>query len=1074
MPRLLEDSFAYGTQDGIPNSRPHFKIEMEENECLDNISAITKLSIKELTTAYYKPVNKNGPNGVKNDSKGPNDLPQGKIFYIQYDKILDKRLNIYKLFSVTTSIRCMYGPEEPMRNRYILFWETNNDGNAFKENKTGSYFGRKGRSGETTKPVGLGVTDGDGILNGESLRWIADLDENKIKFSNNGKFPEHAKEIDISFTCTMNIGEEGILKTFYKKIGSTYKHNLKGNIPMHDIGNGNFIWAKKVSRFINFRNYTFMPLPVDILNDKTFNTMDLFQIDSSLLTTFTPNSIQESTYTRKIYDFDKESFDRDTANLRTYQRQKLNSEMDSFFDIPSGTLYSINNPRQIIVPELKYYSEPELNFKHLPDQDGPVENNHKIITEQTPPIKEVTLKCSLPEWVARIKLLTNEATKIYNKLKNSKKPHFEHMNNLLHLSMVSKVRAMFPYSRNHIDDCKINIANEIPEELSSLKKNISDCFIARSEEGSEDERSYNDLMSKLEIIRNTINSKDLFEETKRYLGTKESTEWPYLFLGGLNDNQKKVHQEKTGNTLCFEINRAYTLFKDMEIYDVNANSKSLKTFFEKVYEEDIYIVINKVLEADEGKPVLYENAVFFLLNDSNLHQYISRSKGPSSLLVCMLDISKHFYSKVEFDANSLIKSFSQSQLHKLCVKLYWKTYLPTLQKYVEYKTSIEHFFNVRQPLKRKLVFIRDWVKKYSPKKLKIKVKINAKQLTGTGFDLIVLIMQISAFRSSINSNNKQNINTVIKEYLDGVSQVTGVALSGVSLFKGVLRAGMFDRICNILLLLQFCITIFKMANEIVRDSGDQTEKQLLFKDIVITGFTLMVYFMNLELLPATIFYLSIMCLNSIWTSYLIGGPLSQYVHDTFQIVCESNEYNDYKKNKKVHTLIKNINSSIFRLKNTEFDMISWRGAIPLMECGFTQYKKDGITIDDDLTYERLEKFVKVNFQYKIEHRLSNTYLEQAHGSERDPDFNMLMRDERIQADGIPLKLILKYYKLDLEKPKRHHDSWAPPRINIVGDWEQGEILENLNPKKRIVNGNVIFDEKSNNWFDKNMDGLFYL
>ncbi|MCP4160499.1 MAG: hypothetical protein GY760_10530, partial [Deltaproteobacteria bacterium] len=349
MAQLLEEVFSFKDK-GASAPKPYHQVKIVENDKIDDLSEILQTNVKKVQTAYYKPVNEKGPNGVKEKGSKGIVLKPDKIFYYPFEKIIDKKLNIHKVFSVYTSIKCMYGPDEPMKNRYILFWETNENGDDFKENRNGSAFGINGDS----KPIGLGVTDSDGFLNGKSLKWFTS-DDNNITF-NNGKFPDHAKEKEICFVCKMQEPSDnyrikpklklekpekmsnedkiykqlhGITKYHYTKIGSEFRHNLIKNAPLHDIGYGDFIWAKKVSRFNRNRKYSFMALPVDIMNQDTFNSISLFEKDPAFkkfVKTVIPKEINESLNSRQFLLINKPAVESKHKELMDFQNHEKSNK----------------------------------------------------------------------------------------------------------------------------------------------------------------------------------------------------------------------------------------------------------------------------------------------------------------------------------------------------------------------------------------------------------------------------------------------------------------------------------------------------------------------------------------------------------------------------------------------------------------------------------------------------------------------------------------------------------------------------------------------------------------------------
>ncbi|MCP4162692.1 MAG: hypothetical protein GY760_21720 [Deltaproteobacteria bacterium] len=958
MPRLLD---GYHIYTGV-NWRPvyYYMIEIEDGDILFDICSLMKMNKEELEEAYDKPVNEQ-PNGVKTDSKGSHDIKPGKIFYVKVQKCLDKRLNIRQIFNPATSIRCMYGPDEPMKNRYILFWQSNKKNSEksddFMSNRSGLDFGRN--SG--TKPIGLGVTDGDGILNGESIKWISDGTDKNIIFNNNGKFPDHTTDKDINFKCILELSMRTqksfeIYETKEKlvTIGSKLVHNIKGNIPLHDIRKGNFIWQKNVSKFNNIRKYSFMPLPVDIFKRKTFETINLFEIDSQtqpdqhFICTKIPKTIDKSKkLNREFYVLNKDAIDKELQIENNGPLYKLNAHYKEIRDFLHFQPLQGRAKKKLIGPNYIEYKKQKKDFKYLPDLDKTkgVGYFYKQVTERNPVIKEVVIgRLTLPEWIARIKQGIRTTELYASKYRKITKQYTDVISTLGAVEGMSNVAAQFPnrgLKNNQIVTPIIfaEKSNEIQNLLAKKLKNLED---------PKYKKSLDDYIKQAEKLFDMVNDPCFSKEIIDYLKLDDLT-WAKRDKNRNHIFKNLTHEEKYYRNILNQLSdvliESYTLFKNTDAFNLEVGKKDVRTIASKAFKQYYDIIINFSPDTINKLELKFPLAIILdqIQKKSELSyaartkdfvgKYLMNAPGTPSLLVCLVDVFGPYLAEKYFNNQDKIKTGL-----KKCFEFTFKWALKE-ESFKDVKIAIDQ----NDPVKVK--------GSASEKFLSIDKYGKPGIILGHTFKSLMFGLNLWIMFENVGNDKK----TVEKRFVKFVSDGLNLSLSGVGLLmKETTNSILLNKIGMKSYVNKAGITISQKAIMVKtlgiigslvniyiahEEWGEAYEtkqtKKIRIKgvDFYFAVIGLMFFILIGGIGPSLVFFIAEFIVRAIILEVFQGGPMERKI----TAICEELESNeDFSVIKKDENILDQFNLMMNILNNysRSNSSLSWRAVFPLINIGY--------------------------------------------------------------------------------------------------------------------------------------------
>jgi hypothetical protein len=988
MPTLLTEPYTY--DDGF-GAKPYHRVKIEDGDTLSEICALMKRDQKALETAYSKKVNTQS-DGVYS-KKGINHIKPGKIFYLPYEPILDKRLNVHKVFYTYTPIRCTYEDGEPMKYRYILFWEPNKkkgvSADNFKKKRTGSFFGRGGAS----KPIGLGVTDGDGILNGESLKWISEGSEKNIIFKNSGKFSKYAEESEINFKCIYELSMRGqrsyeVAETreFLIKLGSHFKStSIINNANLLDIGLGDFVWAKNVSKFNNIRKYAFMPLPIDIINRKTFETIDLFKIDppgaeksKQLITNFVPKDLVNKTTMRIINAVDKEKVQKELKienNSGTNQLRAHTKEIYNFFKpVP----FQGKVKRTLTVSDFSEYKE-QIGYKHLKDKDKKEDFNIKI-TEQTPVVKEVILKSTLPEWIARINRCIEETEVVSKKYIDIVKTYTDILSHLDYIGKLSHIAAKFPF-RYRQKETGIKIERKplpikitaIPLLVEQSAEDVSAEFI-QSIKNYKDPK-YKDIMDgyKTALENYEVQANKLFALINKPEFSKEIID--YLELKDMNRDTKRTsiikftslkdkneYYDGIAETLCNLFKKSYELIRNTDPFNKGLDTQDTLTW--KAYQQVLkdYNSLKDQKKPDELSPyavILNEikkdgekkRTVDLQKKKDWFGNHFMNSPGSPSTLVAVIDIFGPFVTRAYIENKEKVPQF---------IKVVINTF-----KNLMFEDPIKADNAMNTVLSGNFGTKNSFAEKFiSTDNKKAYIKTIGRSCQGLMFILSMIMTAEHLAKKDEDS---------VKKMLIFANDMIGLRIGAIGLFKITpsdmnLRDALkssnkfsnsiknLSRNVKALGILGSAISSAIAIQELTT-ADDDTARQKAGLDLTFTLIGAAFFLGPAGWVPSLMFLAATYGLRTIFERIIKGGPVEQTLYDITKKIRKEKGFHVIKDNPKTKQLFDDMIDNLEDIKGSN-TVLSWRAAVPLISIGFVKVKESSkdpnIKVID---YEKTKKLI---------------------------------------------------------------------------------------------------------------------
>jgi hypothetical protein len=955
MPKLLEK---YHVCSGV-NWREslYYQIKIEKGDTLYDICSLMKMDMKEIETAYHKPVNATG-NGVNIDSKGPHDIKPDKIFYVKLKDCLDKRLNVRQLFYPTTSIRCMYGKDDPMKYKYILFWETNGKSGDSKDFnfKTNDAF-NKYRRKDALQPVGLGVTDGDGILHSQSLKWIEDVKTNKSIKLIKRKIPDvfyKSKDINIEKTFYTAVGRSGAAKkrVHTEKVWTNFhcKLNLydKGT---YNIKDDNWIFKENVSRFHNNVKYAFMPLPIDIfiekkdetslINiDKKFETLPLFDIDKNFIKEFIPHKIKTEDRLRKrsFYTLDKGEVDKRFNSIKK-----------------EGDYTSLKKPVCEVYKTQK-------GFEDLVDNTPP-KNYQKLRTEKVPMRKEVVIPCTLPEWIARLNIRIKKSKKLYKEYEKRAKHYSDSIAFADKIANFSSIVAKYPYRDPSIEYSKRDLA--IPLSINQHADLFKEKIVEKLKNKPDEEfaKARDSFQKEVDKLYEVVHNKEFVQEIVDYCEYKiEGIPFKNkpIFLK-LNDDEKEKHLSHIQNELSLTLLEAYHLFKKVDIFnfkvdshDESTPSKAFKNYFD--------IVLKNKIPDDKTKQPLFVIKESLLKSATELKDftstYIANTPGPPSLLVGLAD----FYSSYIYG-----KAADKKSRKQILKGLEWLENLFKKNNFI--KEKINDVNKIVDNYKQKGIKAGKYLNEVDFEDLKIDRRKTMIRYTNNGMKGFFFVMNAYNLLNHVDLLLKKGKtwNQVFEQFLHIANGLVGLRMGYIGLFSKYADDIKISKI-KVLGHIGFWITtvLSLIQHAKARKMGDDKGRYLIYSDIAL-GMVGLLFFGTVGAVAGIAFLILSLFLSPLIEEWIYGGPIEKQIYNwCIQFSDKSNYFNAYNQ-----FIIKdsNLNEIFKKIIEINDDLddnnkkLSWKAVIPLLTSGYCVFENGKINYDD--TEDLIENIVQVERHWWI-------------------------------------------------------------------------------------------------------------
>ncbi len=1098
-PNYTKDIYKY------KDNKLYYPVKIEKGDAIAQLGATKGYNAFFSLDYYERAVNKEAPNACRAGSN--KNLKIGTLYYCPLRTVQSSQIVTHKIHFATRAVRCLYddGSNEPLRNRYVLFWELNDKKDDFYITKDGRY--HKYHRGNANLPIGYGITDEDGNLSACTDLTICTDDEDRKNFTFNrfvdsikGRIAEDYARVpeeidddiekllesnlffysgDGSNTARYEVGQKKKDLPDKKTVKRQRHPNDRQLVPMQRKDDGNrvrFVWKDNLSRFPLKRNLVFMILPADICPEKAFTTRNLLEIDKLYLWKGDKLKYLDAKNPERSIFMPPGSY----PEQQEMYFKTLKKEPDKFYSY-HGYYYSDSVLKK---NNIDYW---KIEFKDNSDDLGYYiqkktysAGGYERITERAS--DRVTIKLPvdnfLPEWTARIKQKTELLESAFMEYQAAIMPHLTNMHILDRMSDLITIFAKYP--KEWQSETEINPLKKSIKVIDQLKGKIKKRYTAnRNNPDRNCKIAFDDLEQSADDLLKFLNNKKLitvFDEYIEKVKENKFGNWPYEntkidwltpFLKNLTRAYyalSKLPDVMEKDVYKDHIQYVFDLWAseidDKQIIDINSkagkfNLRKIKRPESKIKDIPIVHFVAKCIELQD---VASAGGI--------LQNMLKNDDGPSALYLALANIFGSRWCKVfeHGKLRSAQKTINRAATHMMgFLRVFTKSLDDPFAENELFTTVIEQL-NMDNPFKN-----TDEIANDIKDRLNLSSEIKSRIFRG----LMVMFSSLGLW-SSIKKDDQETLK-YWAEITAGAADTTVAAMN--MLFKRFEKKLWFIKTSTRLENLVSVVGIALSLND-AHDAayyGNDIEAGLNYiNTAALTGIAFGKSFVAAaQVLDIGIVALSVESAVAV-CPYIFIAVTALLLLMPF-LTPESEQTLDHlkkqfgKKNGAYgREYIKNDAEfqELFQSIGDGFTLhrCSWRAVIPLYESGFVVFKKKKKGIDTEKTIDLLDSYVDIvdviQHAYHKKYPLSRIQTEFRGQSEKEEKekkraYEIKKRHDkhiaynRVNDDRYYIDDILKKYAEDLVRAK-HGDSKAKENVY---KWRTGTIYPNRVPT--VIPENIV-------------------